>query len=50
MSIIEDITLKKFVDLVDDSSWEEFMPRGVTKENFAEFEKYLKKNNLGGEN
>ncbi|MBR1713797.1 MAG: Eco57I restriction-modification methylase domain-containing protein [Treponema sp.] len=38
--ITEDITLKKFVELVDDSSWEEFMPRGVTKENFADFEKY----------
>lgn len=38
--ITEDITLKKFVELVDDTSWEEFMPRGVTKENFADFEKY----------
>ena len=38
--ITEDITLKKFVELVDDTSWEEFMPRGVTKENFAGFEKY----------
>lgn len=36
----EDITLKKFVELVDETSWEEFMPRGVTKENFADFEKY----------
>ena len=38
--ITEDITLKKFVELVDETSWEEFMPRGVTKENFADFEKY----------
>ncbi|MGN0729647.1 Eco57I restriction-modification methylase domain-containing protein [Treponema sp.] len=38
--ITEDITLKKFVELVDDTSWQEFMPRGVTKENFAGFEKY----------
>ncbi len=38
--ITEDITLKKFVELVDDTSWEEFMPRGVTKGNFADFEKY----------
>ena len=38
--ITEDITLKKFVELVDDTSWEEFMPHGVTKENFADFEKY----------
>lgn len=36
----EDITLKKFVELVDETSWEEFMPRGVTKEDFADFEKY----------
>ncbi|MCR5290604.1 MAG: Eco57I restriction-modification methylase domain-containing protein [Treponema sp.] len=38
--ITEDITLKKFVDLVDETSWEEFMPRGVTKEKFKEFENY----------
>ncbi len=38
--ITEDITLKKFVELVDDTSWEEFMPCGITKANFADFEKY----------
>ncbi|WP_318678004.1 Eco57I restriction-modification methylase domain-containing protein [Treponema sp.] len=38
--ITEDITLKKFVELVDDTSWQEFMPRGVTKEKFEDFEKY----------
>ncbi len=38
--ITEDITLKKFVELVDDTSWEEFMPRGVTKTKFKDFEKY----------
>ena len=38
--ITEDITLKRFVELVDDTSWEEFMPHGVTKQNFADFEKY----------
>lgn len=36
----EEITLDKFVDMVDDSSWEEFMPFGVTKEKFREFQKY----------
>ncbi|MCI9411910.1 MAG: DEAD/DEAH box helicase family protein [Eubacterium sp.] len=36
----DEITLEKFVDLVDDSSWEEFMPAGVTKERFKEFQKY----------
>lgn len=33
----EDVTLENFAQLIDDQSWEEFMPRGVTKEIFAEF-------------
>ncbi len=33
----QDITLENFADLIDDQSWEEFMPRGVTKELFKEF-------------
>lgn len=36
----EEITLDKFVEQVDDSSWKEFMPTGVTKEEFAKFRKY----------
>lgn len=36
----EDITIAKLVDIVDDSSWEEFMPKGVTKEIFKDFIKY----------
>lgn len=36
----EDITLDKFVELVDQSSWDEFMPEGVSKEVFKEFQKY----------
>lgn len=36
----EDITLKKFIDLVDEESWQEFMPEGLTKEKFREFVKY----------
>ena len=36
----EDITLENFASLIDDQSWEEFMPRGVTKELFAEFTPY----------
>ena len=36
----EDITLENFAALIDDQSWEEFMPRGVTKELFAEFTPY----------
>lgn len=38
--IDEDITMEKLVDIVDDSSWEEFMPTGVTKEMFKNFIKY----------
>lgn len=36
----EEITLEHFVEKVDDSSWNEFMPAGVTKEMFSEFKKY----------
>jgi len=36
----DEITLDRFVDMVDDSSWEEFMPTGVTKDKFREFQKY----------
>lgn len=36
----EEITLDRFVDMVDDSSWEEFMPTGITKDKFREFQKY----------
>lgn len=36
----EDISLAKFVKLVDDESWEEFMPDGLTKDKFREFIKY----------
>ena len=34
------ITLENFAELVDDLSWEEFMPKGVTKELFGQFKKY----------
>lgn len=36
----QDITLDNFVDLIDDASWAEFMPRGVTKELFKDFQEY----------
>lgn len=36
----EEITLERFIEKVDDSSWNEFMPSGVTKEVFQEFKKY----------
>ena len=35
----DDFTLKKFTD-IDDASWAEFMPKGVTKDFFCEFIKY----------
>ena len=36
----KEITLENFTDLVDDQSWEEFMPKGVTKDLFREFIPY----------
>lgn len=36
----EEVTLDKFVEKVGESSWNEFMPAGVTKELFHEFKKY----------
>lgn len=38
--IDEEIDIDRFVELVDDTSWEEFMPKGVTKQLFNEFTKY----------
>ncbi len=38
--IEEDIDINSFVDIVDDESWKEFMPTGVSKKIFAEFTKY----------
>lgn len=40
VSIREDITLEGFIDIVDDESWHEFMPDGLTKDKFREFTKY----------
>lgn len=40
ISIREDITLNKFIELVDDESWEEFMPAGLSKDEFRGFTKY----------
>ncbi|MCI7545458.1 MAG: Eco57I restriction-modification methylase domain-containing protein [Treponema porcinum] len=40
VDVSEEINLEKFIALVDENSWEEFMPRGVTKEKFREFIKY----------
>lgn len=40
ISYDEEITLDRFVDVVDDSSWNEFMPNGITKDKFKKFKKY----------
>ena len=36
----EAITIDNFAELIDDQSWEEFMPKGVTKDTFKRFKKY----------
>lgn len=40
IDINEDVTLEKFIKLVDDKSWHEFMPEGLSKDMFQEFEHY----------
>ncbi|MDD3969951.1 MAG: Eco57I restriction-modification methylase domain-containing protein [Candidatus Pacebacteria bacterium] len=40
VSIRDDITLQKFIELIDEESWQEFMPAGLSKERFREFTKY----------
>lgn len=40
----QDISLNKFIELVDDKSWTEFMPEGFTKEMFKKFAKYYDSN------
>ena len=36
----KELTIDNFVNLVDERSWEEFMPRGVTKQVFRRFKRY----------
>lgn len=36
----EQINIENFENLVDDTSWAEFMPKGVTKDLFRKFKKY----------
>lgn len=40
LDIDNDITIDSFVDMVDDVSWREFMPNGITKQIFNKFKKY----------
>ena len=36
----KELTIDNFTNLVDEQSWEEFMPRGVTKKVFCRFKRY----------
>ncbi|MFI3307683.1 MAG: Eco57I restriction-modification methylase domain-containing protein [Mycoplasmatota bacterium] len=36
----EDINCNNFVNIIDNDSWAEFMPKGVTKDMFQDFSKY----------
>lgn len=36
----EEVSINKFVNKIDDVSWKEFMPKGVTKELFRKFIKF----------
>lgn len=36
----QEITIDNFASLIDTQSWEEFMPKGVTKQKFNSFKKY----------
>ena len=36
----KELTIHNFADLVDNQSWAEFMPKGVTKATFKKFKKY----------
>ena len=40
LDIGKDITIKNFTSGIDDTSWKEFMPKGVSKELFNQFAKY----------
>ncbi len=43
IDIEADVTIDNFADLVDDTSWNEFMPAGVDKATFKKFSKYYDK-------
>lgn len=43
IDIAVDVTIDNFADLVDNVSWEEFMPKGVDKVTFKKFSKYYDK-------
>lgn len=41
LDINKEITYDNFPDLIDDASWNEFMPKDATKERFKLFKKYI---------
>lgn len=43
INIDSDVTIDNFADYIDDTSWEEFMPKGVDKTMFKKFSKYYDK-------
>ena len=43
IDIAVDVTIDNFADLIDDVSWEEFMPKGIDKPMFKKFSKYYDK-------
>lgn len=43
IDIAVDVTIDNFADLIDNISWEEFMPKGVDKATFKKFSKYYDK-------
>ncbi|KFL42554.1 restriction endonuclease [Lysinibacillus sp. BF-4] len=40
LDLDKDITLEDFIKQVDDVSWEEFMPKGISKFDFMKFKKF----------
>lgn len=40
IKLTDDVSINTFVKKVDNQSWQEFMPKGVTKELFLKFSKY----------
>lgn len=36
----DEITIDNFASLIDDQSWDEFMPKGITKDKFESIKKY----------
>lgn len=48
VDIEEDIPMEKFIEIVDDESWDEFMPEGVTKALFKKLLKYYDQDVVSG--